>query len=48
VYVFVIEGDAFVSGNALGRRDGIGIAEVSEIEIKATAGSRILIMEIPV
>lgn len=48
VYIFVIEGEATVSGNKLSRRDGIGISEVSEIEIKATAATRLLIMEIPV
>jgi redox-sensitive bicupin YhaK (pirin superfamily) len=48
VYVFVIEGEATVSGNPLSRRDGIGISEVAEIEINATANTRILIMEIPV
>jgi hypothetical protein len=44
----VIEGEATVSGNPLNRRDGIGISEVAEIEINATANTRILIMEIPV
>lgn len=48
VYVFVIDGDATVSGNELNRRDGIGITDVSEIDIKTTVGTRILIMEIPV
>jgi quercetin 2,3-dioxygenase len=48
VYVFVIEGEATVSGNQLSRRDGIGISEVADIEINATANTRILIMEIPV
>ncbi len=48
VYVFVIEGEATVSGNELNQRDGIGISEVLEIDIKATANTRIFIMEIPV
>ncbi len=48
VYVFVIEGEATISGNKLNRRDGIGISEVTEINISTTAGTRILIMEIPV
>ena len=48
VYVFVIEGEATVSGNQLSRRDGIGISEVANIQVKATADTRILIMEIPV
>lgn len=48
VYVFVIEGNAMVSGVELARRDGVGISEVSDIQIKTTVGTRILIMEIPV
>ncbi len=47
VYVFVIEGEAVVSGTELNPRDGIGISEVSQIELKAKSGSRLLIMEVP-
>jgi hypothetical protein len=48
VYVFVIEGDAVIAGNKLNKRDGIGISEVSEIEIKTFVGTKLLVMEVPV
>jgi hypothetical protein len=48
VYVFVIEGEVTVSGTQLSTRDGIGISEVADIQVKASADTRILIMEIPV
>ncbi|MDO9153150.1 MAG: pirin family protein [Paludibacter sp.] len=47
VYVFIIEGEATVAGIELSRRDGIGISETQEIEIKAKSDSKILIMEVP-
>jgi len=47
VYVFVIEGEVEVSGTELSRRDGIGISEVSQVELKAKAGSKLLVMEVP-
>jgi redox-sensitive bicupin YhaK (pirin superfamily) len=46
VYVFVIEGDAVIAGNKLNKRDGIGISEVSEIEIKTFDGTKLLVMEV--
>ena len=48
MYVFVIEGDAVIAGNKLNKRDGIGISEVSEIEIKTFVGTKLLVMEVPV
>jgi len=48
VYVFVIEGDAVIAGSKLNKRDGIGISEVSEIEIKTFVGTKLLVMEVPV
>ncbi len=47
VYVFVIEGEVEVSGTELSRRDGLGISEVSQVELKAKAGSKLLVMEVP-
>ncbi|MFZ4581806.1 MAG: pirin family protein [Paludibacter sp.] len=46
VYVFVIEGDAEVAGFKLNKRDGIGISEISEIEIKTFVGTKLLVMEV--
>ncbi|OIP85320.1 MAG: hypothetical protein AUK44_00060 [Porphyromonadaceae bacterium CG2_30_38_12] len=47
VYVFIIEGEASISGNKLSRRDGIGITEVSEIQINTSVGTKLLLMEVP-
>ena len=47
VYVFVIEGDATINGKQLNRRDGFGIWDVSQLEIKAdSAGTEILLMDV--
>jgi redox-sensitive bicupin YhaK (pirin superfamily) len=48
VYFFVIEGAVQVNGIELDKRDGIGISETQSFEIKASADSKILLMEVPV
>ncbi len=47
VYAFVIEGTAEIAGQALEKRDGFGIWNVDDFEIKADKNSRILLMEVP-
>jgi hypothetical protein len=47
VYLFVIEGNAWVDDVELNRRDGIGITETDKILIKASADTKILLMEVP-
>lgn len=47
VYAFVIEGTAEIAGQALETRDGFGIWNTEEFEIKADKKSRILLMEVP-
>ena len=47
VYAFIIEGTAEIGGQALERRDGFGIWNVKDFEIKADKNSRILLMEVP-
>ena len=47
VYAFIIEGTAEIAGQALEKRDGFGIWNVENFEIKADKNSRILLMEIP-
>ncbi len=47
VYAFIIEGEATISGNKLGRRDGMGITETDKIEIHADTNTEILLMDIP-
>jgi len=47
VYFFVIEGNVTVAGQALNRRDGLGVSETNEIEITADSDARLLVMEVP-
>ena len=47
LYAFVIEGTAEVAGQTLEKRDGFGIWNVADLEIKAAKNSRILLMEVP-
>lgn len=47
VYAFVIEGEAEINGQVLGRRDALGISETNEILIKANSDSEILLIDVP-
>jgi len=47
VYAFILEGTAEIGGQALDKRDGFGIWNVNDFEIKADKNSRILLMEVP-
>ena len=47
VYVFVIEGQANVSGTVLSRRDGMGIYDTNSVAIEALEDSEILLIEVP-
>lgn len=47
IYAFVIEGDITINGQALNRRDGMGIWEVENITIKADSDAELLLMEVP-
>lgn len=47
LYVFVLEGNAEIAGQALESRDGFGIWNVGDVEVKADKDSRILLMEVP-
>jgi hypothetical protein len=47
IYAFVIEGDVTIAGKELKRRDGMGISEITEIEIKTNSQAKLLLMEVP-
>ncbi|MCC3158011.1 pirin family protein [Hymenobacter sp. 15J16-1T3B] len=47
VYIFVLEGDVTVDGQALHRRDGFGIWETDRFAIQADSAARVLLMEVP-
>jgi redox-sensitive bicupin YhaK (pirin superfamily) len=48
VYVFVLSGELSVNGQKLERRDGLGLWELSEIEILADSDAEVLLMEVPI
>lgn len=48
VYVFVLSGEIEIDGKAFGRRDGIGIKDFENINLKALQNSEVLLMEVPV
>jgi len=48
VYVFLLEGSATVNGQALERRDGLGVWDVDTLELKAgPGGAEVLLMDVP-
>lgn len=48
VYAFIIEGEASINGQALARRDGLGLWEVDALDVSIGAkGARILLMDVP-
>lgn len=47
VYAFIIEGTANIEGQDLEKRDGFGVWDTEKIEIKASADSKVLLMEVP-
>lgn len=47
VYVFVIKGSAKINDQELSERDALGIWDAPNFDIKVSAGSRVLMMEVP-
>jgi redox-sensitive bicupin YhaK (pirin superfamily) len=48
VYVFVIEGSAKIGNQILNERDGYGIWDISNFEIKANSDkAKVLVMDVP-
>ncbi|MFN7313219.1 MAG: pirin family protein [Bacteroidota bacterium] len=47
VYAFVIEGSVTINGQALDKRDGLGIWDVNQLNIKTTNGCELLLMDVP-
>jgi redox-sensitive bicupin YhaK (pirin superfamily) len=47
VYAFVLEGDVTINGEALNKRDGLGISETDTLSITADSDARLLLMEVP-
>jgi redox-sensitive bicupin YhaK (pirin superfamily) len=47
IYTFVLEGEVEIAGQKLEPRDGFGIWNTHEIQVKAVPGCRVLLMEVP-
>lgn len=47
VYLFMIDGSATTEGQALSKRDAIGISETGKITIDATADTEVVLFEVP-
>ena len=47
VYAFLLDGNASVAGQTLNKRDGLGAWNTDAVSISAEAGSRVLLMEVP-
>jgi redox-sensitive bicupin YhaK (pirin superfamily) len=47
VYAFLIKGSLEVAGSHLTQRDGLGITDTHEFDLKASEDSEILLMEVP-
>lgn len=47
VYAFILEGNVTINEQPLNSRDGFGIWNVSNLDIKADENARILLMEVP-
>ena len=47
VYVFIIEGEATIQNYLLNKRDGLGIWDIKNLEIKVHKGTKVLLMEVP-
>ena len=47
VYVFVLEGELEVNGQLVQKRDGYGLWDVDQFDIKTNRPSKVLLMEVP-
>lgn len=46
-YIFVIDGQVTVDGEALAKRDAIGVWDTAHVDLDVAADSRILVIEVP-
>lgn len=47
LYLFVLEGEVKAAQEVLKRRDAVGLSELAELTIEATADAQLLLMEVP-
>lgn len=48
IYLFVLEGEIAIGDAILSRRDGIGLYETKQIQIKVLKKAKLLLMEVPI
>lgn len=48
VYAFLLEGAVSINGEALKKRDGLGITETDVFTVTASENAKVLIMEVPI
>jgi len=46
-YIFVISGSLEIGGQTVGTRDGLGLRDFDQVNIKADANAEFLIMDVP-
>ena len=46
-YIFVLNGDVTINGQQVGTRDGFGIWDTEQFEVKANSNAEFLVMEVP-
>jgi redox-sensitive bicupin YhaK (pirin superfamily) len=47
LYTFVLQGNVTVGNQKLGKRDGFGVWDMSQVDIKADSNAEVLLMEVP-
>ncbi len=47
IYLFIIEGEIFVNGETLSKRDAIGISDLETVKITANQETKLLFIEVP-
>jgi hypothetical protein len=47
VYAFLLSGNVTISNQPMEKRDGLGIWDVNQFDIKAHSNAELLLMEIP-
>lgn len=47
IYVMIVEGNATINEQQLNKRDALGVWDTTSVDLNITAGSKILILEVP-
>lgn len=47
IYFFILDGEIEIAGQRLSKRDGLGIWDTQEVDVKSITKSRVLLMEVP-